>query len=75
MFLAYQKQTAWVGESALVPFYFPDQFKSFIDSGNKKSQKDFVPTKTMTNKHSQAVQIATQLLPRSLYKRLEFLDT
>lgn len=75
MFLAYQKQTAWVGEAALVPFHVADQFKTFIDSGNKKSQKDFVPTKTMANKHSQAIKIATQLLPMSLYNRLEYLYT
>jgi len=75
MFLAYQKQTAWVGEAALVPFHVADQFKSLIDSGNKKSQKDFVPTKTMANTHRKAVEIATQLLPKSLYNRLEYLYT
>lgn len=75
MFLAYQKQTAWVGEAALVPFHIADQFKSLIDSGNKKSQKDFVPTKTMANTHRKAVEIATQLLPKSLYNRLEYLYT
>ena len=75
MFLAYQKQTAWLGEAALVHFHVADQFKNLMESRNKKSQKDFVPTKTMASKYGQAVQIATQLLPRSLYNRLEYLDT
>jgi len=75
MFLAYQKQTAWVGEASLVPFYEADQFKSFLISGSKKSQKDFIPTKTMANSHRKAVEIATQLLPKSLYNRQEYLYT
>lgn len=30
MFLAYQKQTAWVGEASGTPFYEADQFKALI---------------------------------------------
>jgi len=75
MFLAFQKQTALVVETALVPFYSADQFKDLQSSGNQKSLKDLRPTKTLAPKYNLAVKTATELLPRSLYNRLEYLYT
>jgi len=75
MFLAFHKQTALVGETSLVPFSSGDQFKDLLSSANKKSQKDFRPSKTLAPKYNLAVKIATELLPRSLYNRLEYLYT
>jgi len=75
MFLAFHKQTALVGETSLVPFSSGDQFKDLLSSANKKSQKDFRPNKTLAPKYNLAVKTAMELLPRSLYYRLEYLYT
>eukprot|EP00092_Neocalanus_flemingeri_P018396 GFUD01019909.1.p1 GENE.GFUD01019909.1~~GFUD01019909.1.p1 ORF type:complete len:453 (-),score=134.64 GFUD01019909.1:217-1575(-) len=75
MFLAYQKQHAWLSETALVPFQSADQFKTIIQSGEKNSQKDFTPTKKLAPKFTAAVKVAMELLPTSLYNRLEYLYT
>ena len=75
MFLGFHKQTALVGERSLVPFRSGDQFKDLLSSANKKSQKDFRPSKTLAPKYNLAVKIAMELLPRSLYNRLEYLYT
>jgi len=75
MFLAFHKQTALVGETSLVPFSSGDQFKDLLSSANKKSQKDFRPNKILAPKYNLAVKTAMELLPRSLYNRLEYLYT
>ena len=75
MFLAFHKQTALVGETSLVPFCSDDQFKDLLRSASKKSQKDFRPSKTLAPKFNLAVKTAMELLPRSLYNRLEYLYT
>jgi len=73
MFLAYGKQHAWLKETALVPFQSPNQFKSILESGNKKCQKDFIPSKKLAPKYSVAVDEAMKLLPCSLGSRVEYL--
>jgi len=75
MFLAYQKQHAWLWETAVVPFHSSDQFKTILASGNKKSQKEFIPSKKLASKYTRAVKVAMELLPSSLYNRLEYLYT
>lgn len=75
MFLAFHKQTALIRETSLVPFHSGDQFKGLLNSANKKSQKDFRPSKTLAPKYNLAVKTAIELLPRSLYNRLEYLYT
>jgi len=75
MFLAFHNQTALVGETSLVPFHCPDQFKHLLSSGNKKHQKDFLPSKNLAPNYNLAVKTAQELLPESLYNRLEHLYT
>jgi len=75
MFLAFHNQTALVGETSLVPFHSPDQFKHLLSSPNKKLQKDFLPSKSLAPKFNLAVKTAQELLPESLYNRLEHLYT
>jgi len=75
MFLAFHKQTALIRETSLVPFHSADQFIGLLNSSNKKSQKDFRPSKTLAPKYNLAVKTAIELLPRSLYNRLEYLYT
>jgi len=75
MFLAFHNQTALVGETSLVPFHSPDQFKELLSSGNKKLQKDFLPSKHLAPKFNLAVKTAQELLPESLYNGLEHLYT
>lgn len=72
IFLAYQKQHAWLAETSVVPFLCPDQFKTILKSVDKKSHRNFLPSKRLAPKYSAAVKVAMELLHTDLDDRVEF---